>query len=467
MGRAGLICTIVLVPLIIFFQWFLRDLNGATLATPYAELARSEEPFDPGVSRLTLESKVLVKSEAFLRRHREFEPDLEDTPEKRLAGLSKAAPTRVDRMRLAIVAGEIKGAGEAVARLDELKQEVSPGGDLESELTWLRGWYATHASGTPQPLPDGVQAALISRHGWFGQLALSHGRPDADAYRQGVVGGFEGFLAANLAMVLVWIVVGLAGLVCAGLWIAGAAQGRITLALRDPAAPTGVYLETFAAFCAAFLLVLITDVVFLGTRSTASDVVSWALLCAAGLAALWPLLRGVSWSDMCSDMGLHAGAGVAREVGAGVFGYLAAIPLTLAGAYIAMLISLMAGGETEERGGFPLFDQPDGATWLAVLLGMIAACVWAPIVEETLFRGCLYSRLRTWMPMVLAALVSAAVFGAIHPYSPSGLFAVGLGGVAFAIMREWRGSLIAPMVAHFLHNASIEASNLLILSTLE
>jgi membrane protease YdiL (CAAX protease family) len=28
-------------------------------------------------------------------------------------------------------------------------------------------------------------------------------------------------------------------------------------------------------------------------------------------------------------------------------------------------------------------------------------------------------------------------------------------GFGFAMMREWRGSLIAPMVAHFLHNATI------------
>lgn len=94
-----------------------------------------------------------------------------------------------------------------------------------------------------------------------------------------------------------------------------------------------------------------------------------------------------------------------------------------------------------------------------MVLGLLSAVVWAPIVEETLFRGALYRFLRTRIGVVAAVLLSAAVFGAIHPYGGTGLVHVAVLGVLFACLREWRGSLIAPVVAHALHNGSIELFN--------
>jgi membrane protease YdiL (CAAX protease family) len=40
-------------------------------------------------------------------------------------------------------------------------------------------------------------------------------------------------------------------------------------------------------------------------------------------------------------------------------------------------------------------------------------------------------------------------------------------GFVFALMREWRGSLIGSMTAHFLHNATALALVLLALSALK
>jgi membrane protease YdiL (CAAX protease family) len=39
-------------------------------------------------------------------------------------------------------------------------------------------------------------------------------------------------------------------------------------------------------------------------------------------------------------------------------------------------------------------------------------------------------------------------------------------GFGFALMREWRGSLIAPIVAHFMHNATVFTILLLLFSVL-
>lgn len=43
----------------------------------------------------------------------------------------------------------------------------------------------------------------------------------------------------------------------------------------------------------------------------------------------------------------------------------------------------------------------------------------------------------------------------IHPYSPLGMLQVAFGGLLFGMLREWRGSLIAPMVAHAINNGVI------------
>lgn len=464
LAGAGLIAAIVLVPTVMFFQWFLRDLRGATLATPTVELARNEDVYDPGVGELTVASKMAVKAAAFLRAHTDLEPDEEDAPDAILSELDQIAETRTDRMRVAIVAGELKGAVAAVTRIDELRKEVTPGGELDADLAWLREWYASVAVGRGVALASEVQESLVSRHGWFAQLALSIGQGDADAYRASLVGGYAGIIGYRLILFVGGALVSILGVVLGAVWIVRVNSSREEMTLPDPSAPTSVYLETFAVFLGVFVLLLALDVLFIGGASATGAVLSILLLWAAGAAAVWPVLRGVSWSDWRHDIGLHRGQGLAKEIACGVFGYLAALPLTIAGSMIALLIQKLV--ETEKPRGFPLFDQPGSASWVALFVGVLSACVWAPLVEETMFRGCLYSRLRTRLSVVLAVLVSATVFGAIHPYSPSGMVAVGFGGVAFAVLREWRGSLVAPMTAHFLHNATISLTGIVFLAML-
>jgi len=81
--------------------------------------------------------------------------------------------------------------------------------------------------------------------------------------------------------------------------------------------------------------------------------------------------------------------------------------------------------------------------------------LWAPVVEESIFRGALYRHTRWRSGAIVAGLLTAFVFAIMHGYAVIQLLMVGLLGVVFALMREWRGSLIGPMVAHFTHNAIV------------
>ncbi len=86
---------------------------------------------------------------------------------------------------------------------------------------------------------------------------------------------------------------------------------------------------------------------------------------------------------------------------------------------------------------------------LAVLLVSVVA-----VTEETIFRGYLLLRFRTILQSTKAAVVlSSLIFALGHGYEGSaGLVTVGAMGVMFAAVYLWRGSLIAPMVMHFLQD---------------
>lgn len=87
------------------------------------------------------------------------------------------------------------------------------------------------------------------------------------------------------------------------------------------------------------------------------------------------------------------------------------------------------------------------------LLAFVLLVVVA-VTEETIFRGYLLLRFRSVTgSTALAVLLSVLLFALGHGYQGSvGLIAVGILGLAFALIYLWRGSLVAPVVMHFVQN---------------
>jgi membrane protease YdiL (CAAX protease family) len=57
------------------------------------------------------------------------------------------------------------------------------------------------------------------------------------------------------------------------------------------------------------------------------------------------------------------------------------------------------------------------------------------------------------MGKVLAVLLASVIFAIGHGYEGSaGIATVGVMGVIFALVYLWRGSLVAPIVMHFLQD---------------
>lgn len=74
-----------------------------------------------------------------------------------------------------------------------------------------------------------------------------------------------------------------------------------------------------------------------------------------------------------------------------------------------------------------------------------------PIGEEFLFRGVLYRRIRDYLGLWPAALISAAIFGAVHGTFTQGVPAA-LMGVVLAVIYEHFGTLKASIAAHIAVN---------------
>jgi membrane protease YdiL (CAAX protease family) len=209
-------------------------------------------------------------------------------------------------------------------------------------------------------------------------------------------------------------------------------RGRVCVRMRPrlarPSAHGDTYLSAFAlkSLLAATLWAGITFI-------------NWDLDDYATLTALLPLMtygvplipvayvfaRVRSFLVPLADWGWRRGRGVLRELSIGIL--------------TGLLIWLIRASRAP--------PEPD-ASDLFLLSTIIAVntVVWTPILEETFYRGVLYRHLRDhlhWLPTVA---ISSVVFALMHsiPRMPTALAS----GLVYALLREWRGSLIAPMAAH-------------------
>ena len=95
-----------------------------------------------------------------------------------------------------------------------------------------------------------------------------------------------------------------------------------------------------------------------------------------------------------------------------------------------------------------------------LLLSAALTCVVAPISEELLFRGFIFSALRNWRGTLPAAVITGLLFGGVHAGSAPVLDLVPLAGLGFGLCLLYRytGSLYPGIVAHALNNSIAFAS---------
>jgi uncharacterized protein len=90
---------------------------------------------------------------------------------------------------------------------------------------------------------------------------------------------------------------------------------------------------------------------------------------------------------------------------------------------------------------------------LLLVFSAVLTCIVAPMCEEFLFRGCLFTALRPWGTLP-AALITGLIFGGVHATSAPGADLLPLAALGFGLCLLYRysGSLYPGMAAHSLNN---------------
>jgi hypothetical protein len=163
-----------------------------------------------------------------------------------------------------------------------------------------------------------------------------------------------------------------------------------------------------------------------------------------GFIAVALLFARLARRPTAADFGLR-GTAVLRAIGLLVATYVGFV--VLAGIWTTAL------GIDEEQ--TQLDDLGVDESTLALVLVMVLVTVAAPLAEEVLFRGYLFTALRNWRGLWPAAVISGIVFGAIHAGStPLGLLVpLAVFGVGLALLYAWTRSLYPPIALHAVNNA--------------
>lgn len=433
------------------------------------------EPLEPGNAALAPQMMVGFK-EVFMGKVVVSLLSLESvTQNKNLAGQQISALLSPTQPPVMVVCGAIlltraedftqaRSAMQEVITRVERDPTAAPPGFLEVAALVDQGILDVAEPAGHHELSDAQQETLEATFGWFGELLNSTG--DSNPL-------FEASLASSAWTIAIAMGVFLSLATIAGLWgfvwlvILAVRSAGATLAkpLAEPLSTATRLPWIFAAWFALTLL-LSVGVALIATRAGRLHgglplFLQLASMCLPLIALAIGRRRGVSWKQVCHDVGLHCGRGFWREFFYGFTVWATAIPMLIVGALIAFALSLLLSKELADA-GHPLPEAIVQESTLTRIVLFFLAAVAAPIVEEIVFRGVLFRHLRdlshTWgrgLSFVAAALGSSFVFAAIHPQGI--LFIPILGALAFAfcLARETRGSLISCMVAHGFHNGLI------------
>ena len=239
---------------------------------------------------------------------------------------------------------------------------------------------------------------------------------------------------------------------------------RRTIVFELPAPQTdpAIYLEAFAVYV-FFMAVAVASA---RVGGAAALVALAAQLLASALGIFWPALRGIPLRIMARDLGLHRGVGWLTEIWAGLVGYVTILPLFAVGVVTMVAIQkslAFAGVELSNPVHPEMVGIGDEGLGLRVYI-IIAAVCFAPVIEEIMFRGALFRGLRSRWSFVASSLAVGLIFAAVHPQGLLIVPALTAIGVGMSGLREWRDSLIAPMVAHAIHNGTLIVLTLILLS---
>lgn len=127
-------------------------------------------------------------------------------------------------------------------------------------------------------------------------------------------------------------------------------------------------------------------------------------------------------------------------------GYIVSLLGAVAIVYVMQLIlPVVNWSETQDVGFNNVISSTDR------IITFVALVILAPFMEELIFRGYLYSRLRGKMSALPAIILVSVLFGAMHGQWNVGIV-VGVMSVVLCIAREMTGTIYAGILMHMIRN---------------
>jgi membrane protease YdiL (CAAX protease family) len=378
---------------------------------------------------------------------------LEQKVPEMVASATSAADGPKQKLQAVAVIGELQGKEAALDRLAALKEELkAPEPELKHDLDTLRRIY--HKSPTAVSEEDRIR--LESRLGWFGKLALVSGLPDSDPQRESILRACIRAAVAAVSIELLLVGFLIAGLVLMIIAIVKLAGGTLKLNYIPSPGVGSAFIETFALYLVGYVSIgRIAHALHLhAALPVYGIIILWITAC-----CLWPMVRGLSFAQIRAGLGWSTGRGVIFEAAMGLVGYLTFMPLLA----IAVITTMILSRFGHEHAIHPIVFEAEDHSKSAIIGLFLLASGFAPIVEETMFRGAMFHHLRRRHRWLLSAFVSALIFASLHPQGWTAFPVLGGIGFAFAGIREWRGNVIASGFAHAVNNGVALTMLLLVL----
>ena len=165
------------------------------------------------------------------------------------------------------------------------------------------------------------------------------------------------------------------------------------------------------------------------------------------LGATWLLVRdhGLTWDQVFGFQFVAPGKILFQAFKVASFGFVVSC---LLGMVVHQIFELL-GRESSEQAIVELFVQNQGLGQRALIC--FTALLMAPLVEELLFRGVLYTVLLQYLTRPLALILSSLLFGLVH-FHEIGLLPLSALALLLALSYEKSRNLWVPIFAHTFFN---------------
>ena len=329
-------------------------------------------------------------------------------------------------------------------------------------------------------IPVADRDFLIQQLRWFGRLGLNPaGTPNVLERNELASRAMWTTVVVIVAMVtgILTLGIGVIGLIVA---LVSFVAGRFVSQTKDQAASGSIYIETFAIWLVLFFgfqigLGEMVGAFNLGLRDQLFGLL--VVFFGSLMVLFWPVMRGISPGKMFDDIGWKF-RNPFSEGFYGAFSYASLTPI-MGTALVLTVIGAMlfaAGSEGEELAGsggpvHPIMGHLTSGDFMVIVFIFLSTCVAAPIVEETMFRGVLFRYLRDrtgrwsrFSSVAFAAVFNGLIFASVHPQGLIGIPVLTALAVGFSLVRQWRHSLMAPMIMHALNNFLVTTFAVMVMS---